>query len=180
MKVDSLERVELLEGLARRIRTHHDEACAAGVLFKKAFAEMRSGMLLCGQALREAKVLVGHGGFGAWVEKHCGFTQRTAQNYMALAVAKTKEVSHLPDSLSAKVVKLLQRAVGRLQKFLPDASEIGAWPEEDRAALRLVVDDLYQRLGGPLASVEAHGNSGHIAQGHPQEGISSGAPDARG
>src|SRR6266851_6007480 len=38
-----------------------------------------------GQALIEAKKLVGHGGWSAWVEEHCRLSDRTARAYMRLA-----------------------------------------------------------------------------------------------
>lgn len=38
-----------------------------------------------GKNLIEAKDLVKHGEWAAWLEEHVGFTQRTAQNYMKLA-----------------------------------------------------------------------------------------------
>lgn len=38
-----------------------------------------------GQALIEAKKLVGHGGWSGWVDEHCRFSDRTASAYMRLA-----------------------------------------------------------------------------------------------
>jgi hypothetical protein len=41
--------------------------------------------IAAGHALIEAKALVAHGEWLAWVKEHCGFSERTAQIYMRLA-----------------------------------------------------------------------------------------------
>src|ERR1051326_4295337 len=39
----------------------------------------------CGELLIQAKTQVAHGEWGAWVEAHCGFADRTARMYMQIA-----------------------------------------------------------------------------------------------
>ena len=67
-----------LETLATEIQSGHRRCVEAlrGVVTQAA---------AIGTSLNEAKKLVGHGGWKAWVEEHCRFTLRMAQNYMLVA-----------------------------------------------------------------------------------------------
>jgi len=58
---------------------------------------MRGVVIEVGAALRRIKDRLGHGRFGKWLSAEFGFTERTAQNYMAAAalVAKYETVSYL-------------------------------------------------------------------------------------
>jgi hypothetical protein len=65
-------------GLAARIRAEHEAAQSA---MRTAVAHA----VEAGKLLIEAKKLVGHGGWLAWVKENCAFSDRTAQGYMRLA-----------------------------------------------------------------------------------------------
>lgn len=72
------ERKAKLDGLATEIRSGHGRCVEAlrGVVTQAA---------AIGKLLNEAKKLVTHGGWKAWVEDHCRFAMRMAQNYMLIA-----------------------------------------------------------------------------------------------
>jgi len=70
-----------LEGLADRANQAHREGVRAA--------------LVAGQALLEAKQLVGHGSWRKWIADHCEFSERTAQVYMRVA----RNPQHAADSL---------------------------------------------------------------------------------
>ena len=70
-----------LEELTAAIRKgHRDVEAAAGSLIKSA--------MQAGETLKLAKRQVGHGNFEEYVAERCGFSIRTAQNYMKLAKYK--------------------------------------------------------------------------------------------
>jgi hypothetical protein len=55
-----------------------------------------------GRELLSIKDQLGHGRFGEWVEAECGFTQRSAENYIKaarFAEGKNETVSDLPPAL---------------------------------------------------------------------------------
>jgi DUF3102 family protein len=64
-------------------------------------------IIAIGEALRDAKPLLGHGKFGNWVIAECGFTIRTAQNYMRAAelADKSERVSLLSPAALHRVAK---------------------------------------------------------------------------
>jgi hypothetical protein len=68
----------LLPALAEKIRSHHQAALAAG---SAALEHARDA----GLALLEAKGKLSHGQFGSWVKANCGFSPRSATNYMKVA-----------------------------------------------------------------------------------------------
>ena len=87
--------------IARRIRDHYDTAgrlvANADNIAKQAIAEV----ILCGQALNEAKALVPHGEWGSWLAKHCkGVSEKTCQNYLRLSKAQ-----HVADLSNAKTLR---------------------------------------------------------------------------
>jgi hypothetical protein len=55
-------------------------------------------IIAIGGELIAAKKMLGHGAFGDWVESECGFTVRTAQNYMKASrlAGKCESISYLP------------------------------------------------------------------------------------
>lgn len=123
------ELVEQLDGIAQRVRTHHDEAMAAGHVFRKASEEMRAAVLLCGQALVEAKGLLPHGKWIPWVRQRCKMSVRTAQHYMQCAQPNTQGVAHL-------VRRFTYRLLERWAQRAPTIEAVLEWPiEEQRQAL---------------------------------------------
>ncbi|MBA4192154.1 MAG: hypothetical protein C0467_29615 [Planctomycetaceae bacterium] len=72
------EKKAKLDNLATQIQSGHRQCVEAlrGVVTQA---------VAIGTLLKEAKKLVGHGRFKAWVEGHCQFAMRMAQNYMLVA-----------------------------------------------------------------------------------------------
>jgi Protein of unknown function (DUF3102) len=64
-------------------------------------------MIAIGRDLMAAKKILGHGRFVAWVEVECGFSIRTAQNYMAISrlSAKYACVAHFPARLTLRLAQ---------------------------------------------------------------------------
>lgn len=59
-----------------------------------------------GAALLDVKARLEHGHFGTWVSAECGFTIRSAQNYMSvaeLAAGKSETVAYLPPAVAYKI-----------------------------------------------------------------------------
>ena len=97
----SIGALQQLDRLARTIRSRYESAGRLSQTAKERGREAVAEAILCGQALNEAKSIVGHGGWLKWLEEHCkGVCHRTAQNYMR--VANTKAVSHLDSYESLK------------------------------------------------------------------------------
>ena len=97
----SIGALQQLDRLARTIRSRYEAAGRLSQTAKERGREAVAEAILCGQALNEAKSIVGHGGWLKWLEEHCkGVCYRTAQNYMR--VANTKAVSHLDSYESLK------------------------------------------------------------------------------
>ena len=63
----------------------------------RAHRSVISQALIAGQALLEAKEIVGHGGWAKWIEQHCVFSERTARVYMQ--VARNPKTAGTADSL---------------------------------------------------------------------------------
>ena len=81
-----------------------------------------------GIALTEAKQVVPHGEWAAWVKANCGFSLRTAQKYM--------EVAAKWDSLAAKAPSTallgIEAAIKQLAKPAPQKQTDGASPPDDQ------------------------------------------------
>ena len=71
---------DVLAELAASIKAGHAHVVRAG----QAVAALA---VTVGRSLGEAKGLVGHGNWQVWVENHCGFSVRTAQDYIRVARA---------------------------------------------------------------------------------------------
>jgi Protein of unknown function (DUF3102) len=80
-----------LAALASKIK---GEYAAIQMKSKDAFRQMMN----FGDTLIEAKIKVGHGNFGKWIEKECGISQRSVERYMRLA-ANRKIIEAKIDSM---------------------------------------------------------------------------------
>jgi hypothetical protein len=92
-----------LDELANEINAEHAKAEAAA----------RSAVdhaLRAGELLIEAKGQCQHGEWGAWIQEHCEFSERTAQVYMRVA----RELPKLDDPKAQRVADLPLRDVSRL------------------------------------------------------------------
>jgi hypothetical protein len=87
------EKTDVLRKLAEQVRNHSRSSTKA--------------IIAIGEALRDAKPHLGHGKFRGWVEAECGFTIRTAQNYMRAAelTDKSETVSRLNPAAIYRLAK---------------------------------------------------------------------------
>lgn len=122
-----------------------------------------------GQNLHEAKALVPHGEWGAYIEDRCGFSQRTADNYMRLATeyGNSQTFANLPYSKALALLALpaedreafaaennieeigvreLQQRVRELKQQVKDGEEREAKLQAERIALSGAVDGTKQLL----------------------------------
>lgn len=122
-----------------------------------------------GQNLHEAKALVPHGEWGAYIEDRCGFSQRTADNYMRLVTeyGNSQTFANLPYSKALALLALpaedreafaaennieeigvreLQQRVRELKQQVKDGEEREAKLQAERIALSGAVDGTKQLL----------------------------------
>jgi hypothetical protein len=92
-----------LTNIARDIAREH-------ALAQEAAASALEHARACGELLIEAKGIVAHGGWGAWLGEHFPASARTAQRYMTIAerweelAAKTTRVADLPIREAARLL----------------------------------------------------------------------------
>jgi hypothetical protein len=79
-----------------------------GARIRKKMGQAISSIIDIGCELIAAKKALGHGAFGDWVESECGFTMRTAQNYM-----KASRLAHKYESVSYLSAATLYRMCSR-------------------------------------------------------------------
>jgi hypothetical protein len=156
------EKVDVLRHLAEQVRNHSRSSTKA--------------IIAIGEALRDAKLHLGHGKFGAWVATACGFTMRTAQNYVRAAelADKSESVSLLnpaaiyrlakastPPDVVNRVLEMLETGVVPTEQEIiglilaaslkdQDATE-SPTTANDEDTLRLACE-LHTRLGHELVS----------------------------
>jgi hypothetical protein len=151
---------QFLRKLAEQVRNHSRSSTKS--------------IIAIGEALRDAKKHLEHGKFVEWVIAECGFTIRTAQNYMRAAelTDKSETVSLLnpaalyrlakastPPDVVDRVVEMLetgtvpteQEIIELIRKASQKETEGAAVPEmaDDQATLRLA-RELHTRLGHEL------------------------------
>jgi hypothetical protein len=153
---EQVERLQKLSGIAERIKAHYrdvqaaerlsnnyrDEVIRAGSLYEKAQSELQSAILLCGKALIEARELVPHGEWRAWLGKH-GFSKSTAHRYILAARPNVPGLG-----------RLLQLTYGRFVKWakrVPTVEVVLSWPQEQQ---RLAMADL-EPAAGLYAALQA-------------------------
>src|SRR5947209_4796544 len=83
--------------------------------------------LAAGKLLIEAKDRVQHGEWGAWIEQHCGFSERLAQKYMQVA----RQVPKLDPANTPRVADLSLR--GALELIASSAKAARKIPGPDQA-----------------------------------------------
>jgi hypothetical protein len=88
-----------------------------------AITKTTEAMIAIGRDLIAAKKMLGHGRFVDWVQTECGFSIRTAHNYMAISrvSAKCAFVAHL----SVSLVLRLARTRGRRELLGKISAQIG-------------------------------------------------------
>jgi hypothetical protein len=151
-----------LTALAEQVRSHSRSSTKS--------------IIAIGEALRDAKLHLGHGKFGEWVVAECGFTIRSAQNYMRAAelTDKSEIVSLLnpaaiyrlakpttPPNVVARVLVMLETGIVATEPEIiglilaasqTDKEATGApKASDDGNALRLA-RELHARLGHDLIS----------------------------
>jgi hypothetical protein len=83
-----------------------DRARALAVNVRNRLERTTEDLIEIGRALAEAKTLLGHGHFGAWLQAEFGLSIRTAQNLMNVA-SKYENFSHLAEECGPSVLMLL-------------------------------------------------------------------------
>ncbi len=80
-------------------------------------AQIAQNAVLIGRKLNEMKQLLPHGEFMPYIEEHCGFKQRMANQFMRIAAEYT--VESLPTGLGvSKVYELLALPAGEREEFI--------------------------------------------------------------
>lgn len=122
-----------LDGLAAEIRTLSENVAV--------------GMLQLGRALSEAKGMVPHGEFGAWLEKNTALSERSAQQFMA-AWRRFGNQPLLQGVDKSKLFKMLALPDGAEEKFLSEndisamtAREVGEAVKRAREEERARADE---------------------------------------
>jgi N6-adenosine-specific RNA methylase IME4 len=122
--------------------------------FEESSRQARGHAIACGRLLREVKAAVGHGGFTAWVDKHCEFSVRSARDYMRAAdhLSNRQRAADFPETSLRAVLQDAreQEADGRradsraanraLVKAAPIRDSLGALIERERRFPCIVVD----------------------------------------
>ncbi len=102
-----------------------DKARRSAQAIRSRIEDTRKNLILIGEELRAIKALLAHGQFGAWVKSEFNWSQRTAENYMAVAeklgAFKIETVSILPAVTQYK----LAAAPEPVQKAVVAKLEIG-------------------------------------------------------
>jgi Protein of unknown function (DUF3102) len=149
---------QYLRALAEQVRNHSRSSTKA--------------IIAIGEALRDAKQHLGHGKFGEWVVAECGFTIRTAQNYMRAAdlTDKSEIVSLLSPAAIYRLAKpstppdVVTRVLEMLETGdIPTELEIVALTPRsqeadvpgliaDSGAVAYLARELHARLGDELIS----------------------------
>jgi hypothetical protein len=132
----SVEQIEELDPIGKRIRLTWDEANCLAARARETGHQAVAAALLCGQALLEAKRKLQHGQWLPWLNKHCADVGRsidTAQNWMRLAKANTEGIRFL----EANSLTAAYRMVG----ILPELETVGQPQQKE-----LTVDALAKRL----------------------------------
>lgn len=142
MTATELVRSNSLADLAARIQQEHKAAVSA---VKRGCEHA----IAAGKLLIEAKGLVGHGWWLAWLREHCQVSPRTAQTYMQIArlAPDAQRVADLPLRRAALQLQRLDRDARRQAQQDDSRRE---WAREKHrtaimdAAMRAVVDQLNQ------------------------------------
>jgi len=98
------------EVLAPLIRTEHQAS-------NQAMEDGLAHAIQCGEYLAKAKKLVAHGQWGMWVKENCGFTSKTASNYMRLWERQ--------DDIPERAEISYRRALTRLSTKQPSSKKSG-------------------------------------------------------
>jgi hypothetical protein len=111
-----------LNEIAETVKAEHAQ-------FESALRESMARAVKIGALLTEAKELVKHGEWGKWLEDHCTFSERTAQNYMRIYNKYPQLVQ------SATVADLTYREAITLlaepKQETSDKTEFSSFPLED-------------------------------------------------
>ncbi len=97
--------------------------------------ESAAAAIEAGRKLIEAKALLAHGAWGAWLQDHAGLSDRTARRYMQLARSGL-EIGHVAD---IGIRRASEAAARRGQRCLPPRG-YEAWAAEITRLLHLLPD----------------------------------------
>lgn len=138
------EEIETLGRIGKRIRGCWDEANCLAARARASGNDAVKAALLCGEALLEAKGVLGHGRFGSWLERHCAevaHSYETAARWMRLATANLSGVT----VLEAGSLTAAYRLVGILPALERSSSGEGDGEAGD-GGKGMTIDGLVGRL----------------------------------
>src|SRR5689334_10117732 len=95
------KRLEKAKSLVPRIQAAHEAVVKA----------LESGLehaIRCGEHLDQARKLIGRGDWEEWVEKNCGFSIRTARNYLTV-FRRQAELPKREETSYRRAVQMLRR-----------------------------------------------------------------------
>jgi len=96
--------------------------------------------IAAGHGLIEAKKLVGHGGWSAWLTQHTGFSERHARRYMAIARSGLKSATVAEMGLAA-AAEATTTAEKRWQQ------EMRRWWDQGRPEWQAAMRRVWRALG---------------------------------
>lgn len=102
-------------------------------------------MLQLGRVLTEAKAIVAHGEWGAWVEGNCDFSERYAQQFMN-AWKRYGEKAGMERLGKSKILKLLALPEGTEDKFLEENPVDEMTAREVEAAVKRVRHEMQAEI----------------------------------
>jgi hypothetical protein len=130
----------------------HAEAIRA--LGRRAIADI----IRIGEHLIDAKAIVGHGGWLAWLEREFGWAERTARNYMSAAELAAKSAMVADLDIDAGALYLLAARSTPLE-VVADVAGLGRRIVHEDVASRIRRDDDYAQIMatryGPVVEAEA-------------------------
>lgn len=108
-------------------------------------AQFSQNAVLIGRKLNEMKQLLPHGEFMPYIEEHCGFKQRMANQFMRIAAEYTVET--LPTGLGvSKVYELLALPSGEREEFIASHDAESMTVRQLREEIRRVKQEGEQQL----------------------------------
>ena len=126
----------MLEELAGRIDAAHERTLrSAKEMFNAAEVTLWNAAR-CGRYLIEAKSRLNHGEFIPFVDKHCHFGKRTAQEYMRIArdsgaIQERSAAAHLDQPISIRRALSLLKERNRCERKIADRLGISEPPVAD-------------------------------------------------
>lgn len=132
IQANNEQELTLLDGLAKEAQYYSSTAV--------------NSMLQLGRVLREAKQLVRHGEWGAWIRDNAGCSERTAQQFMQAYDRFGSSVTAAKIGDKSKLFKMLSLPAGTEDEFLAENDVSAMTSREVEEAVRRVREDMNTEL----------------------------------